>query len=79
MNQKDHRNQINQIRPTTISPLKRYLRVDEVADYFNVSTRTIYRLIEEGELPRVKIRGCLRIPIWEIEKYEEKLNELGNF
>jgi len=44
-----------------------------VADYFNVSTRTIYRLIEEGELPRVKIRGCLRIPIWEIEKYEEKL------
>jgi len=43
------------------------------------STRTIYRLIEEGELPRVKIRGCLRIPIWEIEKYEERLNELGKF
>jgi len=76
MNQKDQRNQSNQIRPTTISPLKRYLRVDEVADYFNVSTRTIYRLIEEGELPRVKIRGCLRILIWEIERYEQKLKEV---
>jgi len=64
MNQK---NQINQIRPTTISPLKRYF------------LHTIYYLIEEGELPRVKIRGCLRIPIWEIERYEERLNDLGNF
>ena len=56
-------------------PFKQYFRVDEVADYFNVSVRTIYRLIEEGELARVKIRGCLRIPIWEIERYKEKLEK----
>jgi len=55
--------------------IKRYYRVDEVAQYFAISVRTVYRLIDEGELKRTKIRGCLRIPIWEIQKYEKKLQE----
>ncbi|MBW2023608.1 MAG: helix-turn-helix domain-containing protein [Deltaproteobacteria bacterium] len=41
----------------TQNTLKRYYRVDEVAEYFSISVRTVYRLIEEGELSRVKIRG----------------------
>ncbi len=53
--------------------LKQYFRVDEVAEYFAVSVRTVYRLIDEGELKRTKIRGCLRIPLWEIERYEKEL------
>ena len=53
--------------------LKRYYRVDEVAEYFSISVRTVYRLIEEGELRRTKIRGCLRIPITEIQRYEKDL------
>jgi len=57
----------------TQNPLKQYYRVDEVAEYFSISVRTVYRLIEEGELSRTKIRGCLRIPVGEIEKYERKL------
>ena len=75
-------NQMNQTtKPTSpvkirhVKPLKQYFRVDEVADYFNVSVRTIYRLIEEGELARVKIRGCLRIPLEEIYNYENKLKK----
>jgi len=29
-----------------LNPLKQYLRVDEVADYFAISVRTVYRLID---------------------------------
>ena len=56
-----------------LNPLKQYLRVDEVADYFAISVRTVYRLIDEGDLKRTKIRGCLRVPVWEIERYEKEL------
>jgi len=54
-------------------PFKQYYRVDEVAEYFAISVRTVYRLIDEGDLKRTKIRGCLRIPVWEIERYEKNL------
>lgn len=60
---------------TKPNPLKQYLRVDEVADYFAISVRTVYRLIDEGELKRTKIRGCLRVPVWEIERYEKELEK----
>ena len=59
-------------------PFKQYFRSDEVADYFAISVRTVYRLIDEGDLKRTKIRGCLRIPVWEIERYEKELErEMG--
>ena len=58
---------------TKPNPLKQYLRVDEVADYFAISVRTVYRLIDEGDLKRTKIRGCLRVPVWEMERYEKEL------
>jgi excisionase family DNA binding protein len=56
-------------------PIKQYFRVDEVADYFSISVRTVYRLIDEGELKRTKIRGCLRVPLWEIERYQQELEK----
>jgi excisionase family DNA binding protein len=56
-------------------PTKQYFRVDEVAEYFSISVRTVYRLIDEGELKRTKIRGCLRVPLWEIERYEKELEK----
>jgi len=65
-------------KPLTQNPLKRYYRVDEVAEYFSVSVRTVYRLIEEGELGRTKIRGCLRIPITEIQRYENRLKQMAD-
>jgi len=57
------------------NPIKQYFRVDEVAEIFSISTRTVYRLIDEGELKRTKIRGCLRVPLWEIERYEKELEK----
>lgn len=50
----------------TNSPFKQYYRVDEVAEYFAISVRTVYGFIDEKGLRRTKIRRCLRILIWKI-------------
>lgn len=52
--------------------MKKYLRIDEVALHLGTSKRTIYRLIEEGELIGFKVRGSLRVPFSEIERYTKK-------
>ncbi|HLA28276.1 MAG TPA: helix-turn-helix domain-containing protein [Syntrophales bacterium] len=51
---------------------KRYYRVDEVARYFSVSDRTIYRLIDMGDLKAIRLRNCLRIPAEEVLALEER-------
>jgi excisionase family DNA binding protein len=55
------------------TPLKHYFRVAEVAEYFAISVRTVYRLIDEGQLNRTRIRGCPRVPLAEIRRYEREL------
>ena len=57
---------------TLPSTTKRYYRVDEVAVYFRVSDRTIYRLIDMGDLKVVRLRGCIRISAEEIRNLEER-------
>jgi len=51
---------------------RRYFRVDEVAHYFAVSDRTIYRLIDIGDLKAIRLRDCLRIPVEEIQDFEAR-------
>ena len=53
-------------------PNRRYFRVDEVARYFGVSDRTIYRLIDIGDLKAIRLRDCLRIPVEEIQDFEAR-------
>jgi len=59
-------------KQTFPSTTKRYYRVDEVAIYFSVSDRTIYRLIDMGDLKGVRWRGCIRISTEEIREFEER-------
>jgi excisionase family DNA binding protein len=54
------------------STTKRYYRVDEVARYFRVSDRTIYRLIDMGDLKVVRLRACIRISAEDIRNLEER-------
>jgi excisionase family DNA binding protein len=54
---------------------KRYWRIDEVADYFAISERTVYRLLEDGALQTIRIRSCRRVALEEIKKFEERLTE----
>ena len=49
---------------------RRYFRVDEVARYFGVSDRTIYRLIDMGDLKVVRLGVCIRISAEEIREFE---------
>ena len=51
---------------------RRYFRVDEVARYFAVSDRTIYRLSDMGELKAIRLRDCVRIPVEEIPEFEAR-------
>jgi len=51
---------------------KRYYRVDEVAHYFSVSDRTIYRLIDTGDIKAIRLRDCIRVSAEEIRELEEK-------
>jgi len=53
-------------------PTKRYFRVDEVARYFSVSDRTIYRLIDTGDIKAIRIRDCIRVSMEEIRELEVK-------
>ncbi|MCX5839356.1 MAG: helix-turn-helix domain-containing protein [Deltaproteobacteria bacterium] len=56
-----------------LPPLKRYFRIDEVAVYFAISARTIYRLLDEGDLQVTRIRGCVRVSSEELKRFEESL------
>ena len=57
---------------------KTYFRVDEIAKHFSISCRTVYRMIEDEELPAVKIRGSLRIHRNDLSKYERWLKKNKN-
>jgi len=46
-----------------------------VTEYFAISIRTVYLLIDEGELRHAKIRGCLRVPATEIQRYKRELGK----
>jgi len=57
------------------TPLKRYYRLNEVAAYFDISERTIYRLLDEGDLRASRIRKCLRVSAEEIRRFAASLEE----
>jgi excisionase family DNA binding protein len=49
-------------------PEKELLRPDEVAKFWSVSVKTIYRWIDLGIIPGVKKGGTVRVPREEAEK-----------
>ena len=61
------------LKTSKYSNLKQYFSVKEVCDYFSISDDTVYRLIREGLLSRIKIRSSNRISIKEVKKLEKRL------
>ncbi|MBW1955559.1 MAG: helix-turn-helix domain-containing protein [Deltaproteobacteria bacterium] len=53
----------------------RCLSVARVGELLEVSPDTVYRLVASGELPALKIRGALRVPLCEGEKYIDRQQE----
>ena len=51
---------------------KQLLNIKEVAEIFNISVATIYRLIDGRKIPFYKIGGSIRFSIDDINKYLEE-------
>jgi excisionase family DNA binding protein len=54
----------------------------ETAEYLNVSKKTIYRLVDDGSIVSLKIRGALRIQGQSVERFireamQERALEIG--
>ncbi len=58
-------------------PEKGHFRIDEVADYFDVSRWTIRREIDEGRIEAVKIRRQWRISRAAILEYEAAYTQIS--
>jgi len=47
---------------------RHFLTVDELADYLRVSRSMAYKLVQGGNVPRVRVGGQWRIPRAELER-----------
>lgn len=54
----------------------RFLTLEDVANYLNVSVTQVYALVRSGELPGIKIggRGFWRVDRQQLEDYIERLH-----
>ncbi|MGH8651450.1 MAG: helix-turn-helix domain-containing protein [Gammaproteobacteria bacterium] len=48
------------------------LTLPEAARTLSVATRTVRRLIERGELPKVKVGRCVRVPVEAVQAWVDK-------
>ena len=49
--------------------LKYVYTVTEVADILQVSTKTVYKMIQSGEIPALRVRGQIRITHTALQNY----------
>jgi len=56
--------------------MNKLLSVDQVAEYFNISRASVYRIIERRKITFYKTGGSLRFRPEDVEKYleENKIN-----
>lgn len=60
-----------------LSPAPCFLSLQEAADILKVSYRTIYRLIQLGEIDACKVKGVWRIPKIALMQYLESRHILN--
>lgn len=48
------------------------LTVEEVALRLHISERGVWRLLQDGVLPRIKIRRCTRVPLDAVADYLQR-------
>lgn len=63
--------------PKSSAPESRFLTLEDVAIYLNVSVPQVYALVRSGELPAIKIggRGVWRVDRRQLEAYVDRLHE----
>jgi excisionase family DNA binding protein len=60
-------------RSSALEP--RFLTLEDVATYLNVSVPQVYALVRSGELPAIKVggRGQWRVEVAELEGYIQRM------
>lgn len=65
---RDHNNESEKT-----SPIKQTMTIPQAAEALQVSTASIYRMLNAGQLPRIRFaRRCVRIPVDAINKILEE-------
>lgn len=57
--------------------IKSVYTVAEIAAVLRVSTKTVYKLVQDQELPHIRIRGQIRITSYALENYLRGDNHNG--
>jgi excisionase family DNA binding protein len=70
---------MRELHPASPRLLKRYYRLDEVAVYYAISVRTVYGLLDEGDLQVTRIRGYVWMSAEEIRTFEEALADANQY
>jgi excisionase family DNA binding protein len=60
--------------PTLVYPAtrQRWVTVRDVAEMLSTTPRTVYRMIENGELPGTKFGRSVRVPLDRLERWIEQ-------
>lgn len=61
----------------TIDAVTSLLTVKQVAAKLGVSPRTVWRMIAEGQLRAVRVRGCTRVYLLSVEEYLKQNEQVG--
>lgn len=62
-------------RVTRKSNVRKALRIDEIAEHWDVSRKTVERLIKRGGLEAFKVGTTWRIRAEDIEQFEKKIDQ----
>jgi len=56
---------------------RRWISVRECGSYLSIHTKSVYRLIDHGEIPASKIGGSVRVDLKKLEELMEE-REVGS-
>ena len=56
------------------APIREVMTIDQVADYLQVSTRSVYALAGEGDIPAAKVAGQWRFLKTAIDRWLDDLS-----
>ncbi|MDR3583011.1 MAG: helix-turn-helix domain-containing protein [Candidatus Pacebacteria bacterium] len=56
------------------TPLPSAMNPKELAEYFSISKRTVYRLVQSRQIPFCKIQGQIRFRAEDMEKFLKSIS-----